>query len=200
MVMMGTWYMQNTTTAGMSAGISGAGVSSPKNFTAIPILFPDVAGTGTTGALYGDSDYGIAVNAKSKNQAAATKFAVWLGTSAQGQAEVANALDDIAALKGVQPDWSQISLVNSGSQQAALSKLITSAVASSEPRLATVSVEPADGDRERQHHGGLRQRDPGQGRGDLAGRGGGAAEPRRHRAHARGLAERAQATRRRSPL
>jgi ABC-type glycerol-3-phosphate transport system substrate-binding protein len=139
MVMMGTWYMQNTTTAGMSAGISGAGISSPKNFTAIPILFPDVAGTGTTGALYGDSDYGIAVNAKSKNQAAATKFAVWLGTSAQGQSEVANALDDIAALKGVQPDWSQISLVNSGSQQAALSKLITSAVASSEPRLATVS-------------------------------------------------------------
>jgi raffinose/stachyose/melibiose transport system substrate-binding protein len=139
MVMMGTWYMQNTTTAGMSAGISGAGVSSPKNFTAMPIPFPDVAGTGHTGALYGDSDYGIAVNAKSSHQAAATTFAVWLGTSTAGQAEVANALDDIAALKGVQPNWSQISLVNSGSQQAALSKLITNAVTSAEPRLATVS-------------------------------------------------------------
>jgi raffinose/stachyose/melibiose transport system substrate-binding protein len=139
MVMMGTWYMQNTTTAGMSAGISGAGVSSPKNFTAMPIPFPDVAGTRHTGALYGDSDYGIAVNAKSSHQAAATTFAVWLGTSTAGQAEVANALDDIAALKGVQPNWSQISLVNSGSQQAALSKLITNAVTSAEPRLATVS-------------------------------------------------------------
>jgi raffinose/stachyose/melibiose transport system substrate-binding protein len=140
MVMMGTWYMQNTTTAGMTAGVSGAGVSGAKNFTAMPILFPDVAGTGHTGALYGDSDYGIAVNVKSSHQAAATTFAVWLGTSTAGQEEVANALDDIAALKGIQPDWPQISLVNSGSQQAALSKLITSAVSSSEPRLATVSV------------------------------------------------------------
>ncbi len=139
MVMMGTWYMQNDTTSGMSAGISGAGVAHPHNFTALPIAFPDVAGTGTTGALYGDSDYGIAVNAKSSHEAAATTFAVWLGTSTAGQQQVANALDDIAALKGVQPDWSQIALVNPSAQQAALSKLITNAVASSEPRLATVS-------------------------------------------------------------
>jgi raffinose/stachyose/melibiose transport system substrate-binding protein len=139
MVMMGTWYMQNDTTSGMSSGISGAGISDPKNFTALPIAFPNVAGTGHTGALYGDSDYGLAVNAKSSNQAAATKFAVWLGTSQAGQEQVANALDDIAALKGVQPDWSQIDLVNSSTQQAALSQLITHAVASTEPRLATVS-------------------------------------------------------------
>ena len=139
MVMMGTWYMQNDTTSGMSAGISGAGVASPQNFTALPIAFPDVAGTGNTAALYGDSDYGIAVNAKSANQAAATTFAVWLGTSTAGQQQVANALDDIAALKGVEPHWSNISLVDPSLQQAALSKLITNAAASSEPRLATVS-------------------------------------------------------------
>ena len=66
-------------------------------------------------------------------------FAVWLGTSTAGQEQVANALDDIAALKGVQPNWSNISLVTPSVQQAALSKLITNAVASSEPRLATVS-------------------------------------------------------------
>ncbi len=141
MVMMGTWYMQNTTTAGMSAGISGAGVSSPKNFTAIPILFPDVAGTGTTGALYGDSDYGIAVNTKSSHQAAAVTFATWLGTSTAGQQQVADALDDIAALKGVQPNWPTISLVQSGAQQPVLSKLISGAVTSDEPRLATVSPD-----------------------------------------------------------
>jgi len=140
MVMMGTWYMQNDTQSGMSAGISGAGVSSPKNFTALPIAFPDVAGTGHTGALYGDSDYGIAINAKSSHEAAATTFAVWLGTSMAGQEQVANALDDIASLKGIEPNWPNISLVDPGMQQAALSKLITNAVASSEPRLATVST------------------------------------------------------------
>jgi len=101
MVMMGTWYMQNDTQAGMSAGISAAGVAHPQNFTALPIPFPDVAGTGNTAALYGDSDYGIAVNTRSNNQAAATKFAVWLGTSTAGQQEVANALDDMPALKSV---------------------------------------------------------------------------------------------------
>ena len=140
MVMMGTWYMQNDTQLGMSSGISGAGIAHPQNFTALPIAFPDVAGTGTTGALYGDSDYGIAVNAKSGHQAAATTFAIWLGTSTAGQQEVANALDDIAALKGIQPNWTQISLVNSSVQQSALNKLITSAVASAEPRLGTVST------------------------------------------------------------
>ena len=139
MVMMGTWYMQNDTQSGMSAGISGAGIAHPQNFTALPIAFPDVAGTGHAGALYGDSDYGIAVNSKSANQAAATTFAVWLGTSTAGQQQVANALDDIAALKGVEPKWSNISLVDPSPQQAALSKLITNAAASSEPRLATVS-------------------------------------------------------------
>jgi ABC-type glycerol-3-phosphate transport system substrate-binding protein len=139
MVMMGTWYMQYSTKAGMSSAISAAGVSSPKNFTALPIAFPDLAGTGHTGALYGDSDYGLAVNAKSSHQAASTTFAVWLGTSAAGQAQVANALNDIAALKGVSPDWSQISLVSPSAQQPALSKLITNAVTSPEPRLGTVS-------------------------------------------------------------
>jgi ABC-type glycerol-3-phosphate transport system substrate-binding protein len=139
MVMMGTWYMQYDTQAGMSAAISAAGVSHPVNFTALPIPFPDVAGTGHSGSLYGDSDYGLAVNAKSSHQAAATAFAVWLGTSAAGQEQVANALDDIASLKGIEPKWPDISLVNPSTQQAALSKLITNAVVSSEPRLATVS-------------------------------------------------------------
>jgi len=140
MVMMGTWYMQYTTQAGMSSAISAAGVSSPKNFTALPIAFPDVAGTGNVGALYGDADYGLAVSSKSANQSAATTFAVWLCTSTAGQEQVANALDDIASLKGIEPDWSNVSLVDSSVQQAALSKLITNAVSSSEPRLGTVST------------------------------------------------------------
>jgi ABC-type glycerol-3-phosphate transport system substrate-binding protein len=140
MIMMGTWYMQYSTKAGMSAAISAAGVKNPKNFTALPIALPDVAGTGHTGALYGDADFGLAVNTKSKNQKAATTFAVWLGTSRAGQQVVANALDDVAALKGIQPDWPDTGLVNSSVQQTALAKLIGQAVTSSEPRLGTVST------------------------------------------------------------
>jgi raffinose/stachyose/melibiose transport system substrate-binding protein len=140
MVMMGTWYMQYSTPVGMSGAISGAGIASPKLFTEVPIPFPDVAGTGHTGALYGDSDFGLAVNARSNHQKAATTFAVWLGTSTAGQQQVANALDDVAALKGVQPNWSAVKLVNPGVQQSALSSLISRAVVISEPRLGTVST------------------------------------------------------------
>jgi ABC-type glycerol-3-phosphate transport system substrate-binding protein len=139
MVMMGTWYMQYDTAAGMSAAISAAGVGHPVNFTALAIPFPNVAGTSTTGSLYGDADFGLAVNSKSAHIAAATTFATWLGTSKAGQQQVANALDDIASLKGIEPVWSGISLVNAKAQQPVLDKLITNAVDSAEPRLATVS-------------------------------------------------------------
>ena len=86
MVMMGTWYMQYDTQVGMTRGDLRGGRRRPEEVPALPIAFPDVAGTGHTGALYGDSDYGLAVNAKSSHQAAATTFAVWLGTSTAGQA------------------------------------------------------------------------------------------------------------------
>jgi len=62
-------------------------------------------------------------------------------TAPAGQQQVADALDDIAALKGVQPNWPTISLVQSGAQQPVLSKLISGAVTSDEPRLATVSPD-----------------------------------------------------------
>ena len=140
MVMMGTWYMQYATQAGMSPAIQAAGVANPQPFTMVAIPFPNVGGAGNPATMFGDADYGIAVNSKSGNQAAATKFAVWLGTSTAGQQQVANALDDIAALKGIQPNWSNTGLVNPSLQQAALSQLITKAVSSDEPRLATVST------------------------------------------------------------
>ena len=46
MVMMGTWYMQYATQAGMAPAISAAGVANPKPFTMVAIPFPDVAGAG----------------------------------------------------------------------------------------------------------------------------------------------------------
>jgi raffinose/stachyose/melibiose transport system substrate-binding protein len=141
MIMMGSWYMQYSTVPGMTAAISAAGVASPKLFTALAVPFPDVAGTGNTGFhLFGDSDFGLAVNARSSHSAAATTFAVWLGTSKAGQQVVANALDDIAALKGIQPVWSNVPLVNGSVQQLVLSKLIQQASATAEPRLATQST------------------------------------------------------------
>ncbi|GAA4563925.1 ABC transporter substrate-binding protein [Planotetraspora kaengkrachanensis] len=141
MVMMGTWYMQYSTVDGSTAAISGAGVGDPKPFTQLPIAFPDVAGTGNVGSLYGDADFGLAVNKKSKSIAAATTFATWLTTSQAGQQAVADILNDIPALMSVQPNWSSIKLVNAEKQQPALEKLITDAGKSPEPRLATVSAD-----------------------------------------------------------
>jgi len=141
MVMMGTWYMQYAPTEGAIAAISGAGVAHPKPFTMVPIAFPDVAGTGHTGALAGDADFGLAVNKRSKHIAAATTFATWLGTSDAGQQAVANVLNDIPALKSAQPDWNAVRLPNRSAQQPALQKLIDGAEKSTESRFADVSAD-----------------------------------------------------------
>ena len=140
MVMMGTWYMQYATQAGMVPAIQAAGVSSPKPFTMVAIPFPDVAGAGNPPSMYGDADYGIAVSSKSSHQAAATTFATWLTTSRAGQQEVGNLLNDIPSLKGLQPDWNSVKLVNDAVQRPVLQKLIATTAASSEPRLSLVSA------------------------------------------------------------
>jgi ABC-type glycerol-3-phosphate transport system substrate-binding protein len=125
----------------MTAAISAAGVAHPKPFTQLAIPFPDVAGTGHTGQIFGDADYGLAVNTKSKHRNAAVTFATWLGTSKAGQQVVANVLNDIPALTSVQPDWTAAGLVNATVQQPVLQKLIQQAGTTSEPRLATVSAD-----------------------------------------------------------
>ncbi len=137
MIQMGTWYMQNATKAGMTSAISAAGVASPTPFTAVPILFPDLAGAGNgVGPLYGDSDYGLAVASKSKVKNAATTFAVWMTTSKTGQQLVANALNDIPALKGINPDWNSIELVDQSVQEPILSKIVAATSLVTEPREA----------------------------------------------------------------
>ena len=141
MVMMGTWYTQYAVKDSMVAAMEAAGVGSPTPITLTPIPFPDLAGTGHTGSMFGDADYGLAVSAKSKQQAAATTFALWLTTSTTGQQAVANTLNDIPALKGVTPQWDQIDLVNPAKQKAALQSYTTSAGAATEPRFATVSAD-----------------------------------------------------------
>ena len=140
MVMMGTWYMQYATQAGMPAAISAAGVGNPKPFTMIAIPFPNVGGGSNPPTMFGDADYGLAVNSKSSQQAAATTFATWLTTSTAGQQQVGNLLNDIPSLDGVQPDWSTVTLINGSTQQPNLQQLIKNTSVSAEPRLSTVSA------------------------------------------------------------
>jgi ABC-type glycerol-3-phosphate transport system substrate-binding protein len=141
MVMMGTWYTQYTVKDIMIAAQEAAGVSNPVPFTMLPIQFPDVAGTGNTGSMFGDADYGLAVSGKSDQQAAATTFALWLATSQGGQQAVANTLNNIPSLKGVQPQWDSIDLVNPDAQLAQLQELTDIAGASTQPRFASVSAD-----------------------------------------------------------
>jgi raffinose/stachyose/melibiose transport system substrate-binding protein len=140
MVMMGTWYMQYATQAGMPPAISAAGVGNPKPFTMMAIPFPDVAGAGHPATMFGDADYGIAVNSKSAHEAAATTFATWLTTSKAGQQVVANLLNDIPSLKGVQPNWNVVKLVNDPAQRSMLQQLIARTNTVTEPRLSLVSA------------------------------------------------------------
>ncbi len=140
MVMMGTWYMQYATQAGMIPAISAAGVGNPKPFTMVAIPFPDVAGAGNPATMFGDADYGIAVSNKSSHQAAATTFATWLTTSKAGQQVVANLLNDIPSLNGIQPDWTTVKLVANPVQEPNLQHLIGTTTTSTEPRLSLVSA------------------------------------------------------------
>jgi raffinose/stachyose/melibiose transport system substrate-binding protein len=140
MVMMGTWYMQYSTKAGATAAVSAAGVANAKPFPIVSIPFPDVTGAGNPAPLFGDADYGLAVNNKSKHQKAAETFVTWLGTNEAAQQVVANSLNDISALNAVSPKFADITLVDSSKQESTLQTLISSASKISEPRLGDVST------------------------------------------------------------
>lgn len=141
MVMMGTWYMNQTTKPVLKESISGAGVGNPKLFTAVAVPFPDVAGNGNPATMWGDPDWGLAVNTKSDHKAAAETFASFLTTTQEGQQAVADTVAEIASLKGVSPQWNKVDFVNRAVQQPMLEKLIAKALASKEPRLSLVSAE-----------------------------------------------------------
>lgn len=138
MVMMGTWFTQYAVKDSMVAAMEAAGVGSPTPFTITPVPFPDLAGSGHTGGMFGDADYGLAVSAKSDQQEAATTFALWLTTSEAGQQALANTLNDIPALLGVAPQWDQIDLVNPDVQRDALEKYTEQAAAGTDSRFAQV--------------------------------------------------------------
>jgi ABC-type glycerol-3-phosphate transport system substrate-binding protein len=141
MVMMGTWYSQYLIPDVMQSAMQAAG-STAKPFTMIPIDFPDISGSGKTGSLFGDVDYGQGVSAKSSNQEAATAFAVWMGTSQAGQQAIADSLNLIPALKSVTPNWDNVKLVNPDKQQAPEKDLVQRASAVTDnPRFATINAD-----------------------------------------------------------
>ena len=141
MVMMGTWYTQYTTVKAMTAALSAAGVSGAKPFPILPIAFPDVAGSGNTSAMYGDSDFGLAVSTKSKSRSAAETFVKWMTTTKAGQQAVADQLDDLPALKSVEPDFNVIQLVDKSSQTKPVQALVTKVGNVTEPREALLSAD-----------------------------------------------------------
>lgn len=111
-VQMGTWYAQYAKKDAMISSQQGAGVTNPKPFTMIPIISPDFAGKGNVPGFVGEADYGLAVNKDSKNKQASEAFVQWLTTTKTGQQDVANAIDLVPALKGVQADWDNLGLVD----------------------------------------------------------------------------------------
>ncbi|MFV0529325.1 MAG: ABC transporter substrate-binding protein [Lachnospiraceae bacterium] len=141
MVMMGSWYTSNTLPATMKAAIESAS-STEEPFTMIPIEFPDIAGTGNTGSMFGDLDYSTAVSATSSNIKAATTFAVWLGTSQNGQQMIADSLNVVPSLKSALPDWDNVELVNPEKQNEPVKEYIEHAMNSGDnPRFAAINAD-----------------------------------------------------------
>jgi raffinose/stachyose/melibiose transport system substrate-binding protein len=142
MIEMGTWYTPNATRSGLLDALSAAGVSNPVPFTAIPIPFPNVAGPGHRGGYYfGESDYGLAVNANSRVRNAALTFVTWMTTARAGQQLVANGLNDFPSLRGVTPDWNSIQLVDPSVQLPIISGLIDQTSHVIEPREAPLNAQ-----------------------------------------------------------
>lgn len=140
MIMMGSWYTQYTTTDVMTAAIEAAGVGNPEPFTMIPIQFPDVTGTGNVDSMFGDADYGFAVSGKSDQQAAATTFATWLALTEDGQQAIANTLNNVPSLIGVEPNWDEIDFVDPEAQTEVLKEYTATAASSTEPRFGTIKA------------------------------------------------------------
>lgn len=144
MVMMGTWYTQYSTEKAMTAALAAAGVKGAKPFPIVPIQFPDVAQAGNVGEMFGDADYGLAVSAKAQNKGAAETFVTWLATSQAGQQAVADQLNDVPALKGIEPNFEEIKFVDPAQQEAPVKELLAKVATVEQPRFALLSQDLTD--------------------------------------------------------
>jgi raffinose/stachyose/melibiose transport system substrate-binding protein len=121
--------------------MEGAGVSNPVPFTMMPMTSPDFAGKGQIPGMVAEADYGIAINSEAKNPEAAKVFIMWLTATQEGQQQVANAIDLVPALTGIQADWENLGLVSPDIQIPAFQKLFDDAVKTQESRNLYISAE-----------------------------------------------------------
>lgn len=140
-VQMGTWYAQYAAKESMLNSMEGAGVSNPVPFTMMPMVSPDFAGKGNIPQYVGEADYGIAINQNTKNLEAAKTFVMWLTATKEGQQDVANAIDLVPGLVGVEADWNNLGLVSPDIQIPAFKKLFADAAAAKESRNLYISAE-----------------------------------------------------------
>jgi raffinose/stachyose/melibiose transport system substrate-binding protein len=142
MVMMGTWYTQYSTEKAMTAALKAAGVSGAKPFPILPIQFPNVGGN--TSEMFGDADYGLSISTKAKDKAAAEAFATWLTTSQAGQQAVADQLNDVPALKSIEPNFEEINFVDPATQEAPVKELLAKVAPVTQPRFALLNQDVQD--------------------------------------------------------
>jgi raffinose/stachyose/melibiose transport system substrate-binding protein len=142
MVMMGTWYTQYSTEKAMTAALKAAGVSGAKPFPILPIQFPNVGGN--TSEMFGDADYGLSISTKAKDKAAAEAFVTWLTTSQAGQQAVADQLNDVPALKGIEPNFEEIKFVDPATQEAPVKDLLAKVAPVTQPRFALLNQDVQD--------------------------------------------------------
>lgn len=141
MIMMGSWYTSNALPDTMRASMEAAS-STDEPFTMVPIEFPDIAGTGNVGSMFGDLDYSTAVSATSENLKAATTFAVWLGTSQSGQQMIADSLNVVPSLKSATPNWDNVKLVNPEKQNDAIKAYVENAMETKDnPRFGALNAD-----------------------------------------------------------
>lgn len=124
MVQMGYWYTQYSGAESCKTSMEAAGVSNPTCFVQLPMDFPDVAGKGNGSELFGEGDYGLAISADSPNIGAAKTFVRWMTMTEIGQQNVVNQIDLLPGLKGINPQWDNIKLVDDATQRPAIESLI----------------------------------------------------------------------------
>jgi ABC-type glycerol-3-phosphate transport system substrate-binding protein len=140
-VQMGSWYAQYAKKESMVASQEAAGVSNPTPFVMLPMTSPDFFGKGNVSGMFGETDYGMSINKDTKNLEAAKTFALWLTTTTEGQQNVANAIDLVPALKGVEADWNDLGLVNQEEQAPLFKELFAAAANPVETRNTYMSTE-----------------------------------------------------------
>ena len=144
MVMMGTWYTQYSTEKAMTAALKQPASRVRSRSPSCRSSSRTSRRRGTPSEMFGDADYGLAVSTKAKNKAAAETFVTWMTTSTAGQQAVADQLNDVPALKGIEPNFDEIKFVDPALQEAPVKDLLAKVAPVTQPRFALLSQDVQD--------------------------------------------------------